>query len=151
MSETDKSAALLKAVKHLCHVQAEQSFCKTTCDLCKTSVHALFFSNGTLFDPPPLASSIADNSNHIKARCSFDLAQQIHYPSNPLQPQPIYFLTPRKCSIVGVHCEAIPRQVNFFDQWSWWLWKGVKFCDKHASIIFLQSCSWWNGSILTCR
>ena len=44
---------------------------------------------------------------------SYDYAQQVHYPSNPLQPSPIYFKTPRKCCIFGVCCEAIPRQVNF--------------------------------------
>ena len=41
------------------------------------------------------------------------MAQQVHYPSDPLQPGPIYFLTPRKCGIFGVCCEAIPRQVNY--------------------------------------
>ena len=40
------------------------------------------------------------------------MAQQVHYPSNPLQPGPIYFLTPHKCGIFGVCCEAIPRQIN---------------------------------------
>ena len=49
----------------------------------------------------------------MKAHYSFDYAQQVHYPSNPLQPGPIYFLTPRKCIIFGVHCEDLPRQVNF--------------------------------------
>ena len=44
---------------------------------------------------------------------SYDYAQQVHYPSNPLQPGPIYFKTPWKCSIFGVCCEAIPHQVNF--------------------------------------
>ena len=44
---------------------------------------------------------------------SYDYAQQLHYPSDPLQPGPIYFKTPRKCAIFGVCCEAIPRQVNF--------------------------------------
>ena len=44
---------------------------------------------------------------------SFDMAQQVHYPSDPLQPGPIYFLTPRKCAIFGVCCEAIPRQINY--------------------------------------
>ena len=52
-------------------------------------------------------------SNNITAHYSFDFAQQVHYPSNPLQPGPIYFLTPRKAAIFGVCCEAIPRQVNF--------------------------------------
>lgn len=44
---------------------------------------------------------------------SYDYAQQLHYPSDPLQPSPIFFKTPRKCSLFGVCCEAIPRQVNF--------------------------------------
>ena len=44
---------------------------------------------------------------------SFDFAQLIHILSNPMQPRPIYFKTPRKCGIFGVVCEAIPRQVNY--------------------------------------
>ena len=36
---------------------------------------------------------------------SFDFAQQIHVPSNPMQPGPVYFKTPRKCGIFGVMCE----------------------------------------------
>ena len=43
---------------------------------------------------------------------SFDFAQQVHYPSDPLQPGPVYFLTPRKCALFGVCSEAIPRQVS---------------------------------------
>ena len=43
----------------------------------------------------------------------YDYAQQLHYPSDPLQPGPIYFKMPRKCSLFGVYCEVIPRQVNF--------------------------------------
>ena len=38
---------------------------------------------------------------------------QVHYPCDPLQPGPVFFLTPRKCAIFGVHCEAFPHQVNF--------------------------------------
>ena len=52
-------------------------------------------------------------SNNIKVHYSFGYAQQVHYPSDPLQPGPIYFLTPRKCAVFGVNCEALPRQVNF--------------------------------------
>lgn len=44
---------------------------------------------------------------------SFDYAQQIHIPSNPMQPGPIYFKTPLKCGIFGVMCEAVPWQVNY--------------------------------------
>ena len=38
---------------------------------------------------------------------------QVHYPSDPLQPGPVYFLTPRKCAVFGVTCEGLPRQVIF--------------------------------------
>ena len=44
---------------------------------------------------------------------SFDFAQQVHYPSNPMQPGPIYFKTSHKCAIFGIMCEAIPQQVNY--------------------------------------
>lgn len=44
---------------------------------------------------------------------SFDYAQQVHFPSNPMQPGPIYFKIPRKCGIFGVMCVAVPRQVNY--------------------------------------
>ena len=37
---------------------------------------------------------------------SFDYAQQVHLPSNPLQPGPIYLLAPRKVGIFGVCCEG---------------------------------------------
>ena len=56
-------------------------------------------------EPPPRSAP--------EVHYSFDYAQQVHYPSDPLQPGPIYFLTPWKCTIFGVNCEAIPRQVNF--------------------------------------
>jgi len=50
----------------------------------------------------------------LKARCIIRtiMHNTIHYPSNPLQPGPIYFKTPQKCAIFGVCCEAIPCQVN---------------------------------------
>ena len=44
---------------------------------------------------------------------SFDYAQQVHLPSDPQQPGPIYFLVPRKCGLFGLCCEGIPKQVNF--------------------------------------
>ena len=42
-----------------------------------------------------------------------------------MQPGPIYFLTPRKCSVLGVNCEAIPRQVNFLTDESGEVGKGA--------------------------
>ena len=73
-----------------------------------------FFTTADEFSPPPLSSDHKPNSFPIKAHYGFDYAQQVHYPSDPpIQPGPIYFLTPRKCAVFGVMCEAPPRQVNF--------------------------------------
>ena len=44
---------------------------------------------------------------------SFDFAQQLQFPSNPLQPGPIYFKVPRKCGLFGVNCEALLQQMNY--------------------------------------
>ena len=52
-------------------------------------------------------------SRAISIHCSFDFAQQVHLPSNPLQPGPLYSLVPRKVGLFGVGCEGIPKQVNY--------------------------------------
>ena len=79
---------------------------------CRESVRAHFTISGE-FQPPSLSSNITPNTNDIKVHYSFDYAQQVHFPSDPLQPGPINFLTPRKCTVFGVNCDALPRQVNF--------------------------------------
>ena len=84
---------------------------------CTTMYRGACSDSATTFQA--LETEIALNEPH--AACSmqgtmhysFDYAQQVHIPSNPLQPGPIYFKTPRKCGIFGVICEAIPRQVNY--------------------------------------
>ena len=43
----------------------------------------------------------------------FPFLLQVHYPSDPQQPGPIYFKTPRKCALFGVCCDAFPTQVNY--------------------------------------
>ena len=53
------------------------------------------------------------NSKAIAFHYSFDYAQQVHFPSDPMQPSPIYFKKPRKCLVFGVCCEGLPQQVNF--------------------------------------
>ena len=40
------------------------------------------------------------------------LNHQVHYPSDSQQAGPMYFLTPCKCAIFRVCCEAIPRQIG---------------------------------------
>jgi hypothetical protein len=90
---------LEKAIKHVEMVKKERSFYKDILQCALTQHHFLLSSPTTNPD--------------ILRHYSFDFAQQVHYPSNPLQPGPIYFLTPRKCGIFGVCCEAIPMQVNY--------------------------------------
>ena len=91
----------------------ERSFYRGELEESKRQIMSHFVEGG-VFVPPPPRAMIVPASNFIMAHYSFDFAQQVHYPSNPLQPGPIYFLTPRKAAaIFGVCCEAIPRQVNF--------------------------------------
>ncbi len=63
---------------------------------------------------------------------------QVHYPSNPMQPGPMYFLVPRKCSIFGVHCEGIPRQVNY-------LTDEAIDCGKGANVVISQLDHFFNN------
>ena len=78
----------------------------------RAAVQAHFHNEGE-FVPPPPNGIIAPATNSLTVHYAFDFTQQVHYPSNPLQPGPIYFLTPRKAAIFGVCCEALPRQINF--------------------------------------
>ena len=80
--------------------------------MAKQQVSTHFTTNG-VFSPPPPFSSLKACSFGGMVHYAFDMAQQVHYPSNPLQPGPIYFLTPRKCALFGVCCESIPRQINY--------------------------------------
>ena len=71
------------------------------------------FTNNNVFSPPTPHCHLPPLTNNIAVHYSFDFAQQVHYPSDPHQPGPIYFLTPRKCGIFGICCEALPRQINY--------------------------------------
>jgi len=88
-------------------VTTERSLYKGALEKAKSSVVPYFTKDGTF--PPPPASQRPANKTPISAHYSFDMAQQVFYPNDPLQPGPMYFLTPRKCAIFGVCCEAIPR------------------------------------------
>lgn len=89
----EKSNVAKKVEEHLRIVQTEHSFYKTTCADVKKEIVAHFMTDG-VFTPPALDSQSPANSVDIKAHYSFDYAQQVHYPSDPMQPGPIYFLTP---------------------------------------------------------
>ena len=101
-----------EAEKHLLTVQKERTYYRSLVKDCKEDVHDYFQNQGS-FQPPQPNSTLPPSSSAITVHYSFDFAQQVHYPSNPLQPGPVYFLTPRKCAIFGVCCEGIPRQINY--------------------------------------
>ena len=87
-----------------------RSYYRTAVKESKDKVHT--FTADDVFTPPPVGAALASGTGPRRVHYSFDFAQQVHYPHNPLQPGPIYFKTPRKCAVFGVCCEAIPRQVN---------------------------------------
>ncbi|MED6279015.1 hypothetical protein CHARACLAT_030169 [Characodon lateralis] len=97
-----KTAEIKKQQGHLQLVQKERAVyemtaaCKKTCDDYQLSIGP---------SPP--------SSKKIRMHYSFDFAQQMHFASNPLQPGPMYFLTPRKCGLFGVSCEGLQKQGNF--------------------------------------
>ena len=99
--------AIQQAELHLLEVTKEQSVYKKAIDSAKASARQCFSSSGE-FSPPPPADKVTPCSRSIDAHYSFDMAQQVFYPNDPLQPGPMYFLTPRKCAIFGVCYEAIP-------------------------------------------
>ena len=88
-------------------VTTERSVYRAALETAKASVVAHFTTDGTFFPPPP-ASQRPANTTPISAHYSFDMAQQMFYPNDPLQPGAVYFLTPRKCAIFGVCYESIP-------------------------------------------
>ena len=100
------------AEQHLLVVTMERSVYKEALEKAKSSV-VTRFTSGSTFSPPKCNSQQPPNSNDIFAHYSFDMAQQVFYPNDPLQPGPMYFLTPRKCGVFGVCCESIPLHINY--------------------------------------
>ena len=65
---------------------------------------------GPKFDPfTPTPACTFDGVAHY----SWDYAQQLHYPTDPQQPGPIYFKTPRKCGLFGIVNEGTGVQFNY--------------------------------------
>ena len=99
-SDETKTKAVQDIEAHLKVAKTEREFYK---EQCKEAV----LPEGSDFGKTEPCSH--DGPVHY----SFDFAQQVHYPADPLQPGPIYFKTPRKCGIFGIHCEAINKQMNY--------------------------------------
>lgn len=88
---------------------------------------------------------------------TFDMAQLVSIPHNPLQPGPIYFLCPFKISIFGVMNDTTKVQWNYLIPESASVSKGSSFivsmldhCLKHNSLgekellLHADNCTWQN-------
>ena len=96
-----KSDVLRRQERHLEHVTAERAYYRAEVQAAKLVAVGLRLGLNL------------PCSRDVSMHYSFDFAQQVHYPCDPLQPGPIFFLTPRKCGIFGVCCEAVPQQINY--------------------------------------
>ena len=107
LPEAEKAEAVRIQEEHLTLSSGERENYKRCCEEAKVHIRRLYLEDSDFtFGREPCSFN---GTMHY----SYDYAQQLHYPSDPLQPGPIYFKTPRKCSLFGVCCEVIPRQVNF--------------------------------------
>ena len=101
LSEDEKSQRLQIAEKHLQCAKKQRNYYREQVQLSQGRIKSLPDNHG---QPISLAISLA---------YGFDHAQQVHYPSNPQQPGPLFFKTPRKCGIFGVCSEGCNTQVNY--------------------------------------
>ena len=85
-----------------------REICRETRDLYKEHIESLSpsASSSAVHGPGRSCSALH------KAYYSFHFPQQVHLPSDPLQPGPMYFLTPGKCALFGISCEAVPYLVK---------------------------------------
>lgn len=104
--DQEKSECVQAQQQHLNLALGEQALYKEVCQEATTIFEGIE-------DTIDLSKSHDPCSLTATMHYSFDYAQEVHIPSNPMQPGPIYFKTPRKCGIFGIMNEAIPRQVNY--------------------------------------
>ena len=106
LPDEEKSEIVWKQEAHLLDAECERSLYKSVCEETKRNLKPIL--NSLDFNETRTPCSFEGKMHY-----SFDYAQQVHLPSNPMQPGPIYFKVPRKVGIFGVCCESLPRQVNF--------------------------------------
>lgn len=96
LTEEDKALRLKNYTDHLELAKKERTVYNEQISNCRTA-----YMSGV------------DNKADVPMHYSYDFAQQIHYPNNPLQPGPAYFLSARKCQMFGIACEPLGQQVNY--------------------------------------
>ena len=103
LPEEEKMQVLGEQLDHLRTVEEERKHYNQLVKEAKTAAAAAGITSPSRHTP---------NSLPMTCHYSFDFAQQVHLPSSPLQPGPIYFLVPRNCGIFGVCAEGFP-QINY--------------------------------------
>ena len=93
LSEDEKLSRFHEAETHLKLAREERKLYNEQIKQCKE-----VFNQG----------SVPSTMHHI-----VDYAQEVHFPNNPQQPGPVYFLTRRKCQLFGVTCEPTGVQMNY--------------------------------------
>ena len=106
LPEHEKADCIRAQPEHLDCTQVDREFYRKTCSDAATTLSQR--DEETNLNETHEACSFSGTMHY-----SFDYAQQVHFPSNPMQPGPIYFKTPRKCGIFGIMCEAVLCQVNY--------------------------------------
>lgn len=131
--EQEKTALVRAQEQHLFHSQRERDFYRNSCKEAARALSELLL-NGEFHINEKHAPCSYKGTVHY----SYDYAQQVHYPSNPLQPGPIYFKTPRKCALFGVCSEGLPRQVNFLIDEAVSCGKGANATISYMHYFFLN-------------
>ncbi|XP_071486520.1 uncharacterized protein [Diadema antillarum] len=115
LDEDTKLSRLRKQQDHLAHVAAERNLYREMVGNAQNAVN----------QKPAGEAPAAPEVMHY----SFDYAQQMHFPSDPMQPGPIYFLCPRKCALFGIVCDGTNEQVNYLID------EGMQSCKGSNSVI----------------
>ena len=79
-------------------------------------------------------------SKDIMMHYSFDYGQQVHFPSDPIQPGPMYFLCSGKCGLFGVTCEGMLQQVTYLIDEGMSISKGVNSVINFLDHFFANHC-----------
>jgi len=92
LPEQEKSDCVRAQQDHLDCAQRGREFYRNTCSVAATTFRCI--EAKTNFNESREAC-LFDGTMHY----AFDYAQQVHIPSNAMQPGPIYFKTPGKCAL----------------------------------------------------
>lgn len=101
LPEEEKAEAMRTQEEHLHLTSGEREHYKSCCE--ESKHHVQCFLEEVDFTKTREPCSFNGTVHY-----SYDYVQQLHYPSDPNQPGPIYFKTPRKCAVFGICCKAIP-------------------------------------------